>query len=340
MYVSITAFLLRTLPLAIISGTLYGLVMGGSGYWIGILLILVLHPILDQVFKDLKIPDTPASLTWMKLQVYLYPLLQTILLVIGAHQFIDETFSNQIVILISTGLVTGGLGITLAHECVHRSQKHQRAIGLFLLSQVNYCHFRIEHIYGHHRRVGTLDDPATARLNESLYHFLIRSTFMGLYSAWVLENKRNSNKPFYSHRFLHYFLFQFFWPILFYLNFNLAGVIFLSLQSLIAIILLETVNYIEHYGLVRTIQSNGRPSAVESHHSWDSSFTLTNMTLFNLGKHAHHHLNANLEASKLHSDTTAHQLPVGYSVALLMAFIPPVWRRVIHPKIADFKSLS
>ncbi len=333
MYVALTVFLMRTLPVAIIMGTLIGLIIGQIGYWFGILIVLVLHPLMDQLLKDLKIEDTPHSLAWMKFQIYLYPILQTVLLILGAVRFSNESTTNQILILLSTGLVTGGLGITLAHECIHRSQKLQRAIGVFLLAQVNYCHFRIEHIYGHHSRIGTLNDPATARLNESLYQFLPRTIFMGLRSAWIFETKRAKDKAFYTHRFLHYFLFQTFWLGLFYYFFHLSGVIFFLLQSLIAVILLETVNYIEHYGLVRALQDNGKPMPVESKHSWDSNYTLTNMTLFNLGRHAHHHLNAHAEASKLKNDSKAQQLPVGYSVALLIAFVPPLWRRVIHPQI-------
>ena len=331
MYVRLTVFFLRTLPVAIILGTLLGLIIGEFGYWFGIFIVLGLHPLMDQFFQDLKIEDTAQSLAWMKFQVYLYPIIQTALLFIGALRFSNESLANQIVIFLSTGLVTGGIGITLAHECVHRSQKIQRGIGLFLLSQVNYCHFRIEHIYGHHSRVGTMEDPATARLNEGLYQFVPRTIFMGLHSAWLFESKRTKKSPFYTHRFLHYFLFQSFWIGLFYLFFRLDGVIFFLLQSLIAIILLETVNYIEHYGLVRNTQANGKLNPVESKHSWDSSFTLTNMTLFNLGRHAHHHLSAHEDATKLKNDSSAQQLPVGYSLAILIAFIPPLWRRIIHP---------
>jgi alkane 1-monooxygenase len=231
--------------------------------------------------------------------------------------------------MISVGISGGAFAITVAHELVHRPKKWERAWGILTLSLVGYAHFRVEHVYGHHRLVATPEDPASARRDEGVYAFWWRSITRSFVSSWKLQ----SSRPWRSNRTLRCFLTE---AAIIGLVVGLFGVVGLgiyALQSLVAILLLETVNYIEHYGLARKRLANGGYESVGAQHSWDSNQRLTNWTLFNLGLHAKHHLSAALPFPELEALPKAPRLPVGYSAALVLALFPPLWRRVMNPLI-------
>ncbi len=322
-------------PFLLVLVTAIGISFGGIFTWTGVFIIFLLHPILDKMIgKESKgvIFDNELELLLIS-----YVPFQTTFLVwaiwVAYHAPNDYQFLG---IIFSTGLLTGGLGITSAHELIHRAKRKHRMLGVILLSQVNYAHFRIEHVWGHHRMVGTKEDPASANLNQNLYSFLLQS-FVGSYiSAWKLENinYKNAKKHLIiNHRMIVYHIFTLLFAAVFYYIGGTKLLIFWFGQSLVATTLLEVINYIEHYGLRRKKDAPGKYEAVAPKHSWDCTYLFTNFTLFNLGKHSHHHWKAATPYYQLQTNNDSPKLPFGYSLTLILAFFPPLWKKIMNPLI-------
>ena len=235
---------------------------------------------------------------------------------------------------ISTGLNSGLLGLNTAHELIHRKQRFFRFLGICNLFVSFYSHFFIEHRLGHHARVATEKDPATARLGEGFYSFLFRTIPGQWWSALQIELRKPSLKI-GSHRFnfvVFIGLFQItFFAGLFYWGKWLAFAYLL--QSLVAIFLLEYVNYIEHYGLLR--KDGEKLSAT---HAWQSDSVSSRFSLFELSRHSHHHLQAAVPYPELESMESPHRLPYGYFGMFYIALCPPLWfwmmdRRIVNGSI-------
>ncbi|MCA0901362.1 alkane 1-monooxygenase [Microbulbifer agarilyticus] len=243
--------------------------------------------------------------------------------------------------IISLGLMCGTFGINVAHELGHRpKQLPQFAAKLLLLSSLN-THFFVEHNRGHHRRVATIEDPASARRGETLYHFWMRSIYTGYRSAWQLENTRLAKQE------RHWFSFQnqmFRWQLMQLVAVAMifgflgvkAGICFL-IAATGGILLLETVNYIEHYGLQR-VKQGARYERVSPIHSWNSNHILGRLTLFELSRHSDHHARASRPYPILRHHEASPQMPTGYPGMMLVALIPPVWFHVMHRQIARFQA--
>ncbi len=303
---------------------------------LGILVLFVLHPALDHILTKIigeieHLDKSPSDVS-----VYLYPIYQTIFLIWGIGQIsLEPSVTYKVLGAISIGLITGGFGITLSHELIHRPKKWEIGLGVLLLSQVSYSIFRIEHVFGHHRNVGTPKDCVSARLGENIYIFIPKAIVKSFFSAWEIEHSRikRKNLSLFYNRILHYTFIQVLWMSLFYFSFGMVGLMIFLGQSLMAIILLECVDYIEHYGLRRNEISPGVYEPVTEKHSWDTNFYVTNTSLFNLGKHAHHHRQAGVPYQNLRSSPAANQYQFGYSTAILITLVPPLWFKLIHPKI-------
>lgn len=244
-------------------------------------------------------------------------------------------------VTLSFGVISGGLSIIFAHELMHSIRKVERAMAEALMTSCTYTHFCIEHVAGHHLRVATPEDPASARYGESLYAFVPRSVGGGIKSAWAIEKRRLEKKGLglwnLENRMLRYgaevvglyaLVIWFFGP---------AGGLFMLIQSYLAISLLETVNYLEHYGLVRQPLENGGYERVGPQHSWDSGSRVTNWHTLNLGRHADHHALASRPFEQLQLHAQAPQLPAGYSAMLLMAMVPPLWFRYMNRQLAAWR---
>ncbi len=241
----------------------------------------------------------------------------------------------------SLGILTAAGGINIAHELMHRKSRVDQGLAEFLMACATYSWFCVEHVQGHHRRVATPDDPATARLGESFYAFLPRSVVGGLVSAWKLEGARIARRgiPVWSLRNA-----QVRYPLGLVALYALAagvaglpGVLLLAGQSLVAIALLEAINYIEHYGLLREVV-DGTPVRVQPHHSWNSTFRFTNWYLFNLQRHADHHAWASRPYHQLRAWTGAPELPLGYPAMVLLALVPPAYFAVMNPRVAAVRA--
>jgi alkane 1-monooxygenase len=199
-----------------------------------------------------------------------------------------------------------------------------------LLAEVNYAHFRVEHVLGHHATVGTPEDPATSRKNEWVFPFIVRSVVGGFFGAWRIERRRlqKSGKPFYGNRVLHYGALQLAVNAAVLGLFGWRGLAFHLVQSVSAFTLLEVINYVEHYGLTRARHEPVRPE-----HSWDSAHLATNAFLFNLGFHSQHHAEPRRAFTALQASDGRYEMPLGYTGMLMLALVPPVFFRVMNPLV-------
>ena len=242
---------------------------------------------------------------------------------------------------LSIGMTTGVFGFVAAHELIHCRDAGDRTLGLVLLGSVFYMHFRIAHVYGHHRRAATKQDPASARLGEGLYSFLARSVAGQVREAWEFEVRRlriPNGPP--NNRMISYFALEGAWLLALFLVGSEAAA-FIVAVAIVAVVLLEAFNYIAHYGLDRTIQADGRLERLNPHHSWNSVRRMNNASLFNMGLHSDHHAHPTRNYQRLERLSGQATLPFGYAAALLMALIPPIWRRFMDQRaIAAMRTAS
>ena len=242
-------------------------------------------------------------------------------------------------VVLSVGVMAGAVGITFAHELIHRKKRWERIAGEILLLSVTYHHWSVEHVQGHHRNVGTPKDPATARLGESFFAFLPRSIFGGLRSALCIEAakaQRQKRLPYGPRN-------RYFWPdsavVAVYFGIIHArmesGHVALWFISFIAILQLEAVNYFEHYGLSRRQVSPDRFERVSEKHSWDDCSRVSAYFLANLQRHSDHHLRPGERYNNLSLLEGAPQLPAGYATMLLLALVPPLWFYVMDPRVKE-----
>jgi len=241
--------------------------------------------------------------------------------------------------LISMGLLSGTIGINVGHELGHRNNRIEEFLGEILLLSAMNTHFLPYHNAGHHLNVATPNDAATARKNELIYAFFIRSHFTSYKQAWQLENKRlkHAGRSWFhpQNRMVIYTL----------LNITLCTAIFyfhgafillyFIIASVIGILLLESVNYIEHYGLLREQRESGRYEKVKRTHSWNSDHVIGKLMLFNLSRHSDHHYNGSKHYQILKSLPESPQMPTGYPGMVILALIPPLWFSVMNKKLQD-----
>jgi alkane 1-monooxygenase len=230
---------------------------------------------------------------------------------------------DAVLFTLSVGLATGGAGITIAHELGHKRPLVDRLLSRVLLISVSYGHFTVEHNRGHHVRVATPEDPASARYGESYWAFLPRTLFGSLRHAWELD-RREVLLSSLATCAVAAALGAAFGP--------LAAACFFG-QSAMAIALLEAVNYIEHYGLVRRRLADGRYERPAARHAWDAYEWLSNCFLVHLQRHADHHLNPMRPYAALQPQDESPKLPMGYPGMVPLAFLPPLWFAVMNPRV-------
>jgi alkane 1-monooxygenase len=249
----------------------------------------------------------------------------------------DLTLAETLGLTTGMGIVLGSMGINVAHELGHRSSKVARLFAWAGLLPVLYQHFYIEHNRGHHKNVSTEKDPATARKNEDLYSFFLRSISGQYQNAWRLENSRLKNSGLKSfslqNEMLQFTLFQTLYLAAVIILFGIQLLPYALAVALIGVLLLEAVNYIEHYGLERNILPNGKPERVLPKHSWNSDFEMGRIMLFELTRHSDHHYKASRKYQILRHMDEAPQLPVGYPASMLLATVPPLWFRIMNKRL-------
>ncbi|MCM2256057.1 MAG: alkane 1-monooxygenase [Vicinamibacteria bacterium] len=314
------------------------LVAGGPWALAPALFVFGLLPLLDEAVGD--VPDMPApGPRWaFDLPLVLFAPVQLALIGWTIHAVAVEgrPRGEGLALLFSMGVVSGSGGITIAHELIHRASRLHRALGEVLMLSVGYPHFCVEHVYGHHRNVATPEDPATSRLGEGLYRFWWRSIAGGLVSAWRIERERvarSGARGVADRRLRHALLLAGLVTAIGAWG-GASGVAAFAAQGLVAVLLLETVNYLEHYGLRRREVNPGEFERVQPHHSWNSNRAVSNAYLLNLARHADHHFLASRPYDALRPHPQAPALPYGYAAMLLLALLPPLWFRVMDPRVA------
>jgi len=313
-------------------------------WWLGPIVVLLVIPSLDLVVgNDGTNPrdedyETLSKDRYYRWCTYLFLPIQIAGLCIAAYLWAGTELSvvDKIGLATTLGLVSG-IGINAAHELGHRVERMERWLAKMALAQSGYGHFFVEHNRGHHARVATPEDPASARLGESLWAFLPRSVFGSFRSAVRLERGRLAR---HDHGWWsrHNHILQA-WSITAVLMggllvvFGIGVLPYLLLQAVIGIGLLETVNYIEHYGLLRMRKPNGRYARCSPRDSWNSDRLVTNIFLFHLQRHSDHHANPGRRYQTLRSSEHAPQLPAGYATMVLLAAFPPLWRAVMDERV-------
>ncbi|QIS15236.1 alkane 1-monooxygenase [Nocardia arthritidis] len=313
-------------------------------WWIGPIIVLIAIPVLDWVVgedgsnprdEDYELLSNDRYYRWC---TYLFLPVQLIGLIIAAAMWAGEelSFVDKLGLAATLGFVSG-IGINAAHELGHRVEHLERWLAKIALAQSGYGHFFVEHNRGHHVRVATPDDPASARLGESLWEFLPRSVIGGFRSALPLERDRLARKG-HGWWSVHNHILQA-WSMTLVLFGGLVAVFgwralpWLLLQAVIGIGLLETVNYVEHYGLLRAKRPNGHWERCSARDSWNSDRLVTNIFLFHLQRHSDHHANPGRRYQTLRSSQVAPQLPAGYASMILFAALPPLWRAVMDHRV-------
>lgn len=325
------------------------------GFWAGglynfstIIILFVAVPFVDFLLRDSSNPnkqqkDKLINEPYFTNIVLLFIPVQIILLLISIVLVSKTplTWYEWLGFTISVGLITGGGGINLAHELMHKNNRLQQLMSKVLLSTVWYGHFYIEHVRGHHVKVATPEDPASSRLGESLYRFLIRSILGSFKSALHLEKRRLYKKG-YSNWSYHN---QFWWIILVPLVITLLCLVwggwqamfFFLGQAIVAFTILEIVNYIEHYGLVRKKLANGHYEQISACHAWNANHWLSNMLLFHLQRHSDHHVHGAYPYQILNHLEESPQLPSGYLGMMLLALFPPLWFAVMDKRVIAYR---
>ncbi|WP_181719244.1 alkane 1-monooxygenase [Nocardia gipuzkoensis] len=313
-------------------------------WWIGPIIVLIVIPVLDWAVgvdgsnprdEDYELLSNDRYYRWC---TYLMLPVQLIGLVIASYMWAGDELStvDKLGLAATLGFVSG-IGINAAHELGHRVERMERWLAKIALAQSGYGHFFVEHNRGHHVRVATPEDPASGRLGESLWEFLPRSVSGSFRSALALERERlaRKGKGWWSpdnHILQAWSMTLVLFGVLI-AAFGYQVLPWLLLQAVIGIALLETVNYVEHYGLLRARRPNGMYARCSPRDSWNSDHLVTNIFLFHLQRHSDHHANPGRRYQTLRSSQQAPQLPAGYAAMIVLAAIPPVWRWVMDDRV-------
>lgn len=237
------------------------------------------------------------------------------------------------------GLMCGVIGLNVGHELGHRNNRFDEFLGEILLLTSLNTHFLPYHNAGHHLNVATPKDAATARKNEILYFFWIRSHFTSYQQAWTAENTRlkNTNRNWFHHqnRMIIYTLCNIILLLSIYFFFGYFVLLSFLAAAVFGILLLETVNYIEHYGLLRKKNKHGRYERVKRTHSWNSDYVVGQVMLFNLSRHSDHHYNGAKHYQLLKTLPESPQMPTGYPGMMLLSLFPPLWFMVMNKKLQE-----
>ena len=323
-----------------------------GGWTIALLPIVAwyLYTLLDMVL-GLELgnadPDTPeGTLFWYRLVTLIWAPVQ-IGTIFGILAYVTGTdhlgLFEQWALFAMLGIVSGTIGINYSHELMHQKPKAERWLADILLASVIYSHFRSEHLLVHHRYVGTPRDTVTARYGESFYRFFLRVLVESVVSAFRAERAMLSRRglPWWhrSNPFWKYLALQASFAGLAIWIGGIWGLFLWTVQAFWAVLQLELVNYIEHYALTRRHLGDGKYEHVLPRHSWNSAHKASNWLLINLQRHSDHHYKPDRRFPLLqnHDKDEAPQLPHGYPIMTMAALVPPLWRRVMHPRVRAWR---
>ena len=341
-YAWLLGLLIPTLPFIA-----WGLVRAsgvGAFWFFGPVLVFLIFPLFDLLVGNDATNPPDSVIKWLEQDryyrwcTYLYLPIQYAGLVFACWLWAK----GKLGVVDSVGLaltmsMVSGIAINTAHELGHKRDSLERWLSRIALAQTCYGHFFIEHNRGHHVRVATPEDPASARLGESFYEFLPRTVIGSLRSAWELEKVRleRMEKPRLSLRndILNAWAMSVVLFAVLTVVFGPVVLPYLLIQSVFGFSLLEVVNYLEHYGLMRQKRPDGRYERTRPEHSWNSNSVASNVLLYHLQRHSDHHANPIRRYQALRHVDEAPQLPTGYAGMIVCALLPPVWRRIMDHRL-------
>ncbi|MEZ5040527.1 MAG: alkane 1-monooxygenase [Saprospiraceae bacterium] len=328
-------------PIAGYLGLYYGGWWSLGSVYVGFVAIPILETFLPGTPENLSAEEESNKLSNRFFDLLLYLNIPILWGLIAYYFFILDTRALQtyeiIGMTLNVGLIVGTIGINVGHELGHRTTRYEQLMAKGLLLSALYMHFFIEHNRGHHKNVATDDDPASAKQGEMLYSFWFRSIIGGYLNAWQLERERLSKLGkkvlSWNNEMIRFQLYQlgYLATIVWLFDWNMAG--YAIAIAATGVLMLESVNYIEHYGLRRKQLSSGRYEPVQPWHSWNSDHELGRIFLYELTRHSDHHFKANRKYQVLRHFEESPQLPMGYPVAILMSFVPPLWFSVMNKKV-------
>ncbi|MBI3215001.1 MAG: alkane 1-monooxygenase [Mycobacterium sp.] len=316
-------------------------------WWLGPFLTFVTVPLLDYLVGTVTDDPPDSAFEWLDTDRFyrwatnLYLPTQYLSLLFACWLWsgggwLSMSTVDKAGLMVTVGIV-GGIAINAAHELGHKRASTEQRLSRLALAQTCYGHFFVEHNRGHHMRVATVEDPASSRFGESVYRFVVRSVTAGARSAWHLERRRLAKLGRSPWTLRNEVLSSWLLSASLFgglaLWFGPAVLPWLAGQAVIGFSLLEAVNYLEHYGLRRQKLASGRYERVRPAHSWNSDTLVTNVFLFHLQRHSDHHTNPRRRYQTLRPSEQAPQLPAGYGAMLALALVPPLWRRVMDPRV-------
>ena len=329
------------------ASTLLSLAWQGAWAWATVLMVFVFIPLLEliaPVSTENVAPEMEASRSGRHLFDWLlYTNALLLYGIVGWYLFVvanqDISNSEWLGLTLGTGIVVGTCGINVAHELGHRNRSFDQNLAKIMLLPALYQHFFVEHNRGHHKNVATDLDPASARKGDYVFTFWIRSIWGGWRSAWVLEHERlnKTGNPLasWSNQMLRFSVYQTLWLIALYYFFGSKGLLGGIAVALIGVLLLETVNYLEHYGLRRRKLSSGHFEPVGPEHSWNSNHEVGRILLYELTRHSDHHYKSTRKYQILRHIDESPQLPFGYPTAVLLSLVPPLWFTIMHKRLPN-----
>ncbi|KAA9005971.1 alkane 1-monooxygenase [Histidinibacterium aquaticum] len=338
------------LSLAMVPLPVIGAVYGGWTVLLAPVVTWYLYSIVDALSglnEENADPETGEDqLFWYRLITMIWAPVQFVL-IFGLLAYVPQAAHlntlEKIMVFVGTGVLSGTIGIVYSHELLHQRNRFERWLGDILLAMVLYSHFRSEHLLVHHRYVGTPRDPVTARYNEGFHRFYFRVLPQCLASAFAAEKAMLARRKLpWWHRtnpFWRYWALQAAMLGLAAILGGWSGIGLLLVQAGVAVWTLELTNYVEHYGLTRKHLGDGKYEHVLPRHSWNASHRASNWLLINLQRHSDHHYKPDRRFPLLqtYSEDDAPQLPYGYMTMTFIAVIPPLWRRVMNPKVRKWR---
>jgi alkane 1-monooxygenase len=322
-----------------------GINFGGWWTFAGVGFAFVIVPLLEPLFRASNDNDLEpeknrkGAIAFFDLLLFL-----NIPIIYGAigwfgHRLSTDYYSvtETIGLVLSIGTLIGASGINVAHELGHRSSPFAQLGAKLLLLPALYMHFFVEHNRGHHRHVATPLDPASAERGEMLYMFWIKSVFGSYLSAWKIQmsllKAKNRNFVSTENEMLAFLLITVAYLFTLFLLFGFKGLLAIAAAGIGGFLLLETINYIEHYGLRRKQADNGKYERVMPKHSWNSNHHFGRIMLYELTRHSDHHYRASKQYQLLDHHHESPQLPFGYPTAMLASLVPPLWFAIMNKRI-------
>ena len=322
-----------------------GIYFGGYWSYAGVFFAFGFIPVMELILPSNENNYSESEIiNKLKSSFFDVLLYLNVLIVYGTLFFVLQkivtvqiSFIEIIGTVLGLGVVFGANGINVAHELGHREKMYERILGKLLLIPSHYTHFFIEHNHGHHLHVSTPEDPSTAKYNQSVYAFWLQTVCGTYVKAWQIQKKLNKieNRTFLSLKndMFWFSLIQIGYLLSIYFYAGTTGLLIAIFSGIVGLLLLETINYIEHYGLRRNLLPSGRYERVSEKHSWNSNHILGRIMLYELTRHSDHHYKSQKKYQVLEYHDVSPQMPYGYPTSMVLSFFPPLWFAVMNKRI-------